>query len=158
MSARCVPRRLVWALCPALARAPFPAGPAAGRVGAPGQPPTACFVRRVWNVLGRGARLPGEMLVPSPSCPCWLPRLRSAGSQPVPARPSGCSQRWQPGALHLGVGGSPGRGAEGLDVLRAGSQHSLPQLPLVTNSFAYDRNGGPVTLVLRPRGLLGRMF
>lgn len=78
VSGHCVPRRLVWAAFPA-AHATFPAGPTAGqapllmgRVGGhlalaqPGGPPTPCFVRRVWNVLGRGAQLPGETLVPSP--------------------------------------------------------------------------------------------
>lgn len=78
VSGRCVPRRLVWAAFPA-AHATFPAGLTAGqapllmgRMGGhlalaqPGWPPTLCFVHRVWNVLGRGAQLPGETLVPSP--------------------------------------------------------------------------------------------
>lgn len=74
-----VPKRLVWAAFPAV-HVTFPAGPTAGQasllmggvvgghlaLAQPGQPPTPCFVCRVWNVLGRGAWLPGETLVPSP--------------------------------------------------------------------------------------------
>lgn len=84
VSGHSVPRRLVWAVFPAV-RAAFPAGPTAGlgqppqeeaglpprnpplmggvgghlALAQPGQPPIPCFVHRVWNVLGHGARLPG---------------------------------------------------------------------------------------------------
>lgn len=77
----------------------------------PGWPPTPCFVRRVWNVLGRGAQLPGETLVPS--SPRWLspvPAQGSAGSQPPEAAnpcPAGSFPALAAGSTASGSWGAP---------------------------------------------------
>lgn len=119
----------------------------------PGWPPSPCFVRRVWNVLGHRALLPGGdtgaiALISlldrfSPSF-----QLRdSAGSQlPASARSSSAASVCPASGSHKAAAGSGGLPGGGGPPARAAwalgkpfqTGPTFPQLPFITSSFKCD--------------------